>query len=620
MKKLFKDLIKIGAVAAVFYFGAPLLAVLAVGFVALKGVDVVGGLVERGRVRRAAAGVSPERARHIAAEHRANSRKRFFADGQWEVNNLPLDMYPTRGLNDSREAYFTVAGVRDVVKGRVTGRRGAEFSMVITDERKAQDVMDLIAENGLVGTKVVRRDEGSFSIISDNAVDIATIVKQFYPPRTFEVAREVNTTRQFVVDGCKTYEEALQKFRENRPFFSRPDAVRVSYSNIIDGHAEPEVTSGDSLGLSSLPVGSFVINETVTDYFSRNVTVNGGVDMTDEAMRSDAAEAVVFKHEDKVEDRCSKEPVYSNGLAGCEVHRMMDVDGRQIELVGKDSPVLKDTGASMFVTFASIGELLDVTSGKRDLSGRMVLVDTARYTPNAGEYILEVPAHAALLSSLEMVSGGGRDAAEDAGRYAVYGVSDKDVARSVVVDEIRRNGYVSALLKGPVDYSGALVNGVPVSQYLERSVGMVEDGRLDAFRNEKEQRRWLEAAARVKSVRMDLDLRERRLILTSSVQEDKTDGSRIVTKVEQRDLKENEIRALCSRGRATETELKDLLMRLHPEAFEVYSRKGQSADPMGDFIAGRKFVSAEPRRAKTEAMRQQEARKSEPSVKHGLHR
>lgn len=608
MKRLLKNIVKIGVVAAIIFFGAPILATLAAGFIALKGVDVGSTLLRRARLNRAGASVevNDEQLRHNEAVHRQNTGKNFFdfSRGQWDLRSLPLDMYPTIGICDNNNAMFSCCGVENVVYGSVTrdllGRQKAEFSMVIKDQSKAQDVADTIARNGLLGTKVVRMGSDEFKVVSDNAVDISTLVKQFYPPRSFEVAREVSTTRQFVVSGCATYEDALKEFKENRHRYGKPDSVLVESQNIIDGHREPKVSSGFGLEPQELPLGSFVINETTSEYFSRNVTVNGGVDMTDEAMRSDAAAAVSFVADDKVEDRCSHEPSYSNGLQGQKVASMIEIDGEKVELLRRDSSRLAMTGACIYVPFTSQEELLSVLSGKASLKGRMVLLDKEAPELRDGEFLLKVPADAGLLSSLRLR---GTESEDLLGRYGHLGITGEDIDRTLVCRDIDKYGYVSAEVSGDVDLSRALVNNVPAGELNDRLSRLVKEGRADSL-NDKGAETWLREAQLIKSVKMDLDFRNRRLILTSIVQ---SDGA-YNTKSEYKELTMQQMDRLSRQGAASQAELKDLVMRLHPDFFSLYQNPDGSSryeDPILDFVQGRspkvrETKKAEASEAKTE--------------------
>lgn len=620
MQKFIKNLIKIAGVAAIVYFGAPFLAVLAGGFIALKGVDMVFGISKRMNEREAVISpeVTPEQRKRNEQVHRVNSEKRFFDFklGQWNIHSFPLDMYPTVGMFNSENAMFSCCGIENIVHARVTrdllGRQRAEFRMQIRDEKKAQDVAETIARSGIIGTRVMRSDENTFELISDNAVDINTLVKQFYPPRSFEVAREMLTTRQFVVSGCSCYEDALKEFKKNRDRYQNPVATMVTYQNIIDGHREPKISSGDGYNVDMLPAGVYVINETTMDYYSKNVSVNGGVDMTDEAMRSDAALAAHFTLEDKVEDRSSMEPKYSNALEGRTPARTITLDGESVEVMFEGNAKMSQTGAAMYIAFSSRDELLEVISGEKPLTGRMVLVDTQRPDIGKDEFLLELPADSDLFTSLQL-RGSQADVISE--RVEDLSVSRKDIERTLICHELNRSKYVSAELVREPDLSKAFVAGVPADQFLYRMQDMVECGKAEAIKSVQRTNEWLADAALIKQASLEVDLRRRELVLTSTVQKDGV----IYEKREACKLSQDQLEKVSRMGDVPEAELRDLVMRLHPDFFTVYCNSdgtSRYANPIQDFIEGRmprltKAVEKEKRQEKKAKM----AAEKEPEPK-----
>lgn len=598
MRKTIKMLIKVAAIAAVFFLGAPLLSVLIGGFLTLKSVDIVGGIADSVRRHRmsAKAGVDKETVDRNIAVHKENTSKRFFDErnGQWNLHDLPLDMFPTVGMRE-REAYFTCAGVSNVVKGEYLGgrfgRQKVRFSMVIDDASKAEGMANYIAENGLVGTAVSRTQDGRFDIVSDNAVDINTLVKEFYPPRTMKVNREIRTTRQYVVSGCRSYEEALAKFKANRFAYS-PANCFTSYQDTVDGVADHPFSSGPAMDTSSLQVGEFVINETSWEVYSRNVTVNGGVDCTEESLRSLASDMLgrpgwpgritLSRENDLVEDKCSGEPVLSDGLEGRMPERYILYDGNEVRMPHEKAGSY-DTGASLVLRFSSVDELRSVVSGDTSLRGHMVLVDSEIPEPREGEFILSVPADRGLVESLKLR---GSDPESVAERYDGTGLTVSEIHAACVMGEIRKSGYVSAELIGDPDFSGAMVNGVPLTDFNGRVDDLVAEGKIDQFENRQQAERWLRDAAKIQSVHMDLDLKNSRLVITSTVGTPENN----VTKVETRQMEEDELRAMASRGVASDAEMKDLLIRMHPDFFETYRKPGTTEgryhDPVGAYIRG----------------------------------
>lgn len=598
MRDTLKTLIKVAAVAAFFFLGAPFLTALVGGFMALKSVDVAGGIVDAVRKRRmsAKASVNQETIDKNIAIHKANTGKKFFdkKNGQWNLHAFPLDMYPTVGMDD-KVAYFTCAGVTNVVKGEYLGsrfgRQKVRFSMVIEDAAKAEHMANYIAENALLGTSVSRSQNGKFTIESDNAVDINILVKEFYPPKTMKVEREIKTTKQYVIGGCKSYEEALEKFKSGKVPVSN---TIITYQDTVDGVIDHPFVSRPAIDTSSLMAGVFVINETSWEVYSRNVTVNGGVDCTDEALRSLASDMLgkpgcpgqitLSKENDLVEDKCSNEPVLSDALEGTTPERYI-LYGDKVVTIPQESDKSYDTGANLILRFDSVDELRSVASGDTSLQGHMVLVDSEMPEPREGEFILSVPADRRLIESLRLRSGDPESVAEE---YAGTGLTASEIQTACILGEIKKEGYVSAELLDNPDFSGARVNGVPLAEFNSRIDDLVAEGRIDQFESRQQAEQWLRDATRIQSVNMDIDLKNSQLVITSRVETPV--GS--VTKVDTKKMDEDELREMSLRGGASKAEMKDLLIQMHPEYFDTYkvpgTSEGRYEDPIKAYIHGEK--------------------------------
>lgn len=591
------------AVGAFFFLGAPFMTVLVGGFLALKSVDIAGNAVDAIRKRRMSAKVSVDKEviqKNIAV-HKENTNKKFFDEktGQWNLKALPLDMYPSVGLK-SELAEFTCAGVPGVVEGKFLGSRfgkqNVEFSMVIDDATKAENMSNFIAENGLIGTEVHRSQDGRFIIVSDNAVDINTLVKEFYPPKTMEVEREIRTTRQYRVSGCKSYEDALEKFRENRFSYS-PENIFVSYQDTVDGVADHPFVSGNAIDTSSMQVGEYIINETSWEVYSRNLTVNGGIDCTEDAMRSIASDMIgkpgnpgpikLTKENDLVEDKCSAEPVLANGMSGKKTERYILYEGESVK-IPEDRNAEPDIRSSIVLRFKSLDELRSVASGNESIQGHVVLLEDDSKIPVArdGEFVLTVPADRQVMESLKLRNGDPEAVAE---KYSGTGLTVQQIQAACVEGEIQKNGYVSAELVDNIDFSRSKVNGVPISELNDRIDNMVENNVVDQLQSREQAQQWLRDAAKIQSIHMDLDLKNQQLVVTSTVGTPEVNE----TKVETRPLNEDEIRFMSARGVVSNAEMKDILMMCHPGFFETYhvpgtKESGLYHDPLGAFVRGEK--------------------------------
>lgn len=594
MQKLLRNLVEIGALLALIFGLAPFWTVLGVGFVAVKGVDVLAGafnFVRDSRLR-AHSNVSDDQIRRNRQRHRQNSRKRFFntTTNQWDLTQFPLDMYPTLGIH-STTAEFTCAGISNIIHAEAKGRMGAEFSMMLKDEYKAKMIEDHIQKNAIVGTRVERLYDSSsesfkFKVISDNAVDISEIVRQFYPPQKFEVSRRIEVTHQYLVEGCSSYEEAVEKFKENRHRYSDWDAlnsVTVIQDTVNGVKAHPEQIN-DFLNYNMLEAGQWIINETTWDVYSKHVTVNGDIDRTIEDLRSDASESFETSLENLVEDQCSAEPVISNALEGKEITRVAFApDGHQMQLMYPDSPELNIPGRNMIMRFSSEEDLLRFMENPSLLVGKPVLIDSTGYSPSEGEYILTIPLDSDLFSSLESHVPELRSVCD---KYSELGVSAEQLQLSYIFNELERQGYSTAYLNDVPDISLARINGIPYSDYIawsERRMTMqaFEDLSEDELRHREKQ--WMKDMSRIISVDMNLDLKTKEMILSFDIQ---NSDSSITHKVESRKLDDKEILGLVERGKVSNVELKDLVLMAYPTYFNAYSDKGKAlyVDPINDFI------------------------------------
>ena len=615
MNKALKNIIKVSAAGLLLFTGAGLLPVILGAWAAIKVVDIAGGIVEGLRIRRAAeGGVSSSTVRRNAAAHRANTRKHFFdrATGQWDVRSLPLDMQPTRRVEGQDNAFwFDCNGIRDVIVGRyegttLFGRQKVSFTMMLKDERHAATVSGWIRERAVPGVAVERTSDGRFCVRADNASDICDLVKEFYPPRTADVQREVSTVSQYVVTGCRSWEEALARFKEN-PQAYRPDNIYVTSRDTVDGVAG-DLQGGQALDVSQLEVGSYVIDAVTTDVFSKKVTYNPGIDDADDAARSialdEAARQGFSRERDLVEDRCVTSPAYSDPAKGQPVSRyVMMEDGRSVGLERK-----LPASANLVMRFSSLDELLAVASGDRPIKDRMVLLDTAVPEPRQGEFVLSLPVDEDLLSSMSMT---GTVSEELSRRYSSLGLTGAEIDRALIVSALEREGYGTVRLGDNPDFSSALVNGVPLAQLQDRIGEGVEQGRMEQLSSAEQAQSWLRDAEKIKSVHIELDLKNEQMVIVSTVgTPERTD-----TVMDRRPLDEEQLAYLSSRGLATKAELKDLVMMTHPEFFETYRRpgtadKGIYGDPVDDFINGRRPV-----RAKDDAQRVREVKQKEQKVK-----
>ena len=602
MRYFLQQLIKFGAIGLILTSSVAFWPGVLGGYLAYKAVDVVAGLVNVIHNRRmsAKANISDEEKQRLIKVHKENTNKQFFnvRENRWNLRDLPFDFFPSEKIS-GRETYFTVAGVENVVKGKVLDNRGRKvaFSIEFDSADKAQRMSEYIAEHGLIGTKVMRTNDGKFSIESDNAVDMGYIVKEFYPPRTFRVEREISTTKQYVVTGCKSYEEAVAKFQQNRLSYS-PANIYQTIQDTVEGHKAEAQSSPNILNPSILEVGSFIINETKSELFSKNITFNGGIDCTDDALRSEASAAYTMasmsRDNDLVEDQSPKEPVLSNGIDDNNISRYVDIEGKSMPFRTPEDTDVALTGACVVMKFKNQEDLMAYVNGDVPTSGMSVFVDTTRPSVRDGEFVLTLPLNNELIDSMKT---GDETAERIYARYASSGLSRQDCEYACILDDICSNGYATVKLTDNLDFGSALINGVPVAEYKERFQEEAERNRFFEGLSEQRQQQWLKEAACIESVHLNLDLKTNELVITSTVASEKER----VTKVERRQLTDDEALAMQKRGDISKAEAKDLLMKMHPDYFGTYALKGNKPmfeDPVGAFIRNEQPKAVETKTAK----------------------
>lgn len=595
MNNTIKTLLKLAAVAAVAFFGSPLILTAVIGWGALKIVDVVeaGVAFAEGR-RERLTGVSATDAKAQRDDHNRKTRVKYYdnVNHQWDLRNLPLDMTPKSV--GSASTSFTCNGIDDLVYGRCYGNNRYDFYMDVKDIRRVEEMRGYIKEKGIIGTGIIPLEDGGFRINCDNAEDMSVIVKEFFPPRTMTVDREISTTSQYIVSGCKSYEEAYEKFVNNRDSY-RPAGTFVSYQDTVDGVKDvPFISSEDALlDISKLQVGEFVINETTSDFFSKNVTFNPGIADTDAAARSLAsaeASRIGFDMDhDLVEDKCVVKPVLSDGLKDTRVERYILHKGNEIAVNDKLVRDYVDEGKlNLILAFDNYNDLLNVKNGDISLTGQHVLIDTVVPSPQDGKFILSLPVDRETMEALGLQAG--LDASLE--KYTRLGVPAGQIEELCLLSEVKGKGYATALLKDSPDFSQAIVNGVPAGQFEQRMTNLVDKNLCEEISDVTMASRWLEDAALIKSVSMDLDLKNSELVISSTIGNE----NHFVTKEKREKLDEKKITELQARGMISNVELKDLVMKLYPDQFSFYRYPGTPKEAgvcryenvIDAFIEGRK--------------------------------
>jgi len=163
MRYFLQQLIKFGTIGLILTSSVAFWPGVLGGYLAYKAVDVFAGLINVIHNRRmsAKANISDEEKQRLIRVHKENTNKQFFnvRENRWNLRDLPFDFFPSEKIS-GRETYFTVAGVENVVKGRVLDNRGRKvaFSIEFDSADKAQKMSEYIAdddENGGLSVQMI---------------------------------------------------------------------------------------------------------------------------------------------------------------------------------------------------------------------------------------------------------------------------------------------------------------------------------------------------------------------------------------------------------------------------------------------------------------------------------
>ena len=572
--------------AAAYAGGLALLA--AGGPLILGAVVALGGSYLMGRAYdRTLDGVAGRRGRS-AVRSAAMGRESFLQLRGWNFNGLPLDM--TLDSVDGRTARLGAAGIDSLItaKKSLLGTE-AVFSFGLAGRESAIHVNELIEKNGL-DARVVRGDDGSLSVVTSSLRVANALAKAAYPMRKAEVTREVNHVIQYVVSGAKDYEDAKAMLEADREC-GRFVGSFVSSRDSVNGFRGSEQISGspvDSVSLGGeLPVGSYVVNvcEKSTIRGTIQVPANvSGTELTDYSaghFDSQTPGAVMNGSLEFMDGT-------PNDLRRYFIH---DVGGHHVELRDPMKPgITAEDGLKAYVVFTDAKALAEVMNEGSLPEGTFVSISRSEPVVGAGKYLLE----------LDMADPRVRDAVSKQAALPAsvqvsldrLGVEPGTVEYSRIVDRVRREGSAGLSLAAGLGEDvlfDARFMGVRFGELYER----LSDERMVDLDVDKALQ-WAKDAAEIRYVNVEVDVARAELRITSSV------GDGVAVKTERLSLSDDDIASLSKRGAISKTEMKDLLIQLHPDYFKTYSStdgKSIFADPMRSFLHGEKpsLVDAERR-------------------------
>lgn len=531
--------------------------------------------------------------------------------GGWIIGKLPEGMqadFTKVDPNNPGVVPFRCAGIDGLVTGVAKGK-DVDYFFKLDDLSKEEALARKAAlYNG--SAKVVREADGLY-VHADHADAINELAKAAYPESKHVLESEIVFGRHFVVDGCSSYDEAVEKFKANRGAYSCAETY-CFFNDTIDGKlTTAERNEGKPFGGASLPLGSYVVTEEEVSLYRQEIAVPGNLKTEEEikAFVLDASSAT-SEHEVKDDDRVGLH--LKDGTLKDIPRTFRDENGKELTLHGPDDKLI--TGSKVYLVCKDMDTLSEVLNGGEIPSGSYVVMERNAPAPGPGEFVLEVDNDGDLRSMLS-VQGGASPAF--VARCESMGVSTDQLDASRLCSAIESDGYAALMLKEAVSLDKVKVNGVRVDEIAER----MSNDRLTKL-DRKTLGQWIEDAGKIESVTLTVDPKMGSVRIESVV-----DG---VHRLEERPMSEKEMRALGSRGMISRSELKDLLMQLNPGRFGSY-RDGRGGgvflNPFEAFVDGKKPVlSEEYRRVRAEArkasasqgQKQNRSSKLKAGVKHSV--
>lgn len=498
----------------------------------------------------------------------------------WESRRMPLGMRESTRLSRGR-SLFRAAGIDDLVRGE-SGIRGTEFSFEIGDESAAYSLRDALNREGVRGVDMFSIPGGRAMVSSGDAELICRAAELAFPPRVLSLRRTVETVSQYLVTGCSGREEAEEMCRAGR-------GTKVcDYVNVIDEADGVCVARTDGASFSgTLEQGSYIVNMTSRNVYADRVTVPHmlGADGRERPV-SDYIGSAFSRFEEGDGTRqaaeCTVVPEVSCS-ADVSAGRFIQRGGSRTRVLSKDSPDVVRPDLCAVYRFQDFTSFLDSVMDDRPFQGGMALIRSLGdvLVPREDDFVLTIPAGAELLGSLRMSE---RMVDRVMGDYGGTGITREDVHLSSVIDEIDQNGYVSAVMSESPDLSGARVNGVPLTDVLDRFVD--SEGRMASVMPEGGAAAWVRDAGMISGVEMHADWESMEMVVRTTV--DLPDGRKIVEN--RRKVDGREMDAVLSR-QYTMSELKDFSMQLNPDIFASYRLTDESGavrglfeNPMKSFI------------------------------------
>lgn len=536
--------------------------------------------------------------RQQSISERAEREKHYSRKEGWKPESLPVGMVMSMPSKKNAESVIVdLDGMRKSVVAK-RSKEGVNFSFSLRNESDAVRVQEMIA-SGNIEASVGRGADGSYLVSSTSADIVAHLLRSLYPSRECEWKSEVTHERQYIVEGCNSYDEAVEKFKANRDAYDCV-ASRIVCRDGTDGNMAEKGSQGELLDRTkvvSLPIGAYVVTESTVDREQAMVRIPG--DITNEEDIRDFADHKV--QSGALDTKHSSEVSYSDGTPQ-NVTRHLMVNGADPVFLNTDREI--GMVCSNLKAYAIVNDVDGILQGANALpQNTIVVVGSEAPKVRNGLYVMELPmGMEEIRNSVNLQNGVTPEVISAA---QANGISAAQVRLSSLLNVVSKEGSADARLMKDVPIASGKINGVPVLEFMDR----IHDKDAPAL-NHEQSIAWLNEASKIKSLDITVDPVRCELRITAQV------GNQVLKRTEK--LSAEDLQSLHGRV-LSEAGKKDLLMMAYPSVFKTYRAAGSTArsmfaDPVRAFIKGEKPKLAGPAKQKPSKPQTKKAPAKGPKV------
>lgn len=560
------------AFAVATTFGAPIWVAAVVGY--------AGGRLANKLFFSDKADVEPSRTPGGDRKSQAVERDGVVTKKGWVRSALPLDVKLTSMSGDTKSALFEMAGIPDLVCGNRNGLV-PEYSFTLSDLDSAFRVEEYLKSHRLPGSISQLPSGKGFIVRSGNIDAINELAKVAYPKVKTSVRRDVVHHRQYIVNGVRSYDEAVALFKKDRNCGHLINTY-TEKTNSVNGVAEETLRDGSPATYINLSVGEYIITETELMRSEGTVLVPSRLD-------ADAVKEYVSKNysSDNPGANNTTNVVLSDGTPE-NVRRSFIVSGHYVDVLDAENErTFKEHPLKAYAVIDSFEALASVINEGTLKEGTFVSVSEERPVVDDGKYVIELDLSDEKVRRCLQYAGIPVSASVQSDLITKYGISPETFELSMIADS-KIAVLKSDIKEDVIDRSK--VNGTEVSLLLDR----VSVERLPQLSPEG-MNQWMKDAAEIKSVSVVVDPVAGEMRIRTEV------GDYGQYKTESYMLSAEEREALSKRGSFTQAELKDLVMQLYPGYFKTYRAEGGNEgifhNPVHSFLKGEKPVTKKEHRA-----------------------